>query len=214
MRRLTFAALAAFAASPLAAQEHRETGAHEHGVGQLDIAVEGSEIAMELRAPGADIVGFEHMAESAEDRAAVEKSIALLEHPLDLFAFPAAAGCAVTTAHAALATEEHDHEEAHDAHEEHAEGAAHADRDEGHETHAETHDAHDDHEEDHALHSEFHADYSLTCANPAAIDRIDFPYFATFPNARELEVQLISDKGSAGFEVERGAPVLDLAGRI
>ena len=65
-------ALTAVVATPAFAQEARQLNAHEHGVGQLDIAFDGDQIAMELHAPGADIVGFEYGAESAEDRAAVD----------------------------------------------------------------------------------------------------------------------------------------------
>ena len=39
-----------------AAGEKRDLSAHEHGVGKLNIAFEKGEIAMELEAPGADIV--------------------------------------------------------------------------------------------------------------------------------------------------------------
>ena len=62
-------ALAAMALMPASvrAEEHRELGAHEHGHGTLNIALEGSRLTMELEAPGVDIVGFEHAA-STKDR--------------------------------------------------------------------------------------------------------------------------------------------------
>ena len=49
-----------------AASETRHADAHEHGHGQLTIAIEGSMIEMEIEIPGADIVGFEHPPETAE----------------------------------------------------------------------------------------------------------------------------------------------------
>jgi len=39
-----------------------------------------------------------------------------------------------------------------------------------------------------------------------------FAYFDTFPNALELEVQIVSDTGAKAFEVERDEPKLDLQG--
>lgn len=179
------------AAATASAEETRQLGAHEHGVGRLDIAFEANRIAITLEAPGADIVGFEHEAESDADRAAVDRAIAALEKPLDLLLLPEAAGCAVSEAHAALSGDDHDDEKPHD---DHAAGDAHA--------HGE------------GEHSEFHAEYVLTCADPAAVTQIDFAYFKTFENARELEVQLVSDKGAKAFEVTREAPVLDLKGQI
>ena len=91
---LLIAAFLAFA-PPVMAQETRRFGAHEHGVGRLEIAVDGKTIAIALKAPGADIVGFEHIATSAADRDRVQTAIATLARPLTLFALPEAAQCQV-----------------------------------------------------------------------------------------------------------------------
>lgn len=202
MKLLPTLALTAIAATPGLAQQARQLDAHEHGVGQLDIAFDGQQIAMELHAPGADIVGFEYEAISAQDRAAVDTAVATLASPLDLFVLPAAAECSVVQASAELESEgEHDD---HDDHEDH----------DDHDDHGDDHDDHDDHEEhaDEAGHTEFHAEYLLTCANPTAITEITFAYFETFPNAVEVEVQVISDAGATAFEVESDAPTLNLRG--
>jgi hypothetical protein len=142
---------------------------------------------LELHAPGADIVGFEYAAESAQDRAAVDAAVATLAKPLELFALPAAAGCSVVQASAGLESEE-DHDE-----------------------HGDDKDAHEDYAED-AGHTEFHAEYLLKCADATKVIEITFAYFEAFPNALEVEVQLISDIGATSFEVERDAPILDLRG--
>ena len=192
MKLLPILAVSTFAAVPVFAEDSRQLDAHEHGVGQLNIAFDGQQIAMELHAPGADIVGFEYAAESSEDRAAVDAAVVTLAGPLDLFVPPAAARCSVIQAAAELESEEE-----HDDHDDHADEHAHDD--------------HDDHA-DEASHTEFHAEYLLTCADPSAIDEITFAYFDVFPNALEVEVQLISDTGATSFEVERDAPTLDLRG--
>lgn len=217
------AVLLLLSASAVAAEETRQLDAHEHGVGQLDIAFDGDKIAMELHAPGADIVGFEYAAQSSEDRAKVDAALATLARPLELFSLPMAAVCSVVEASASLESEaEHgddDHEE-HDDHTEHKEEGhdheAHAEEghtDEDHAAHDEEHDheehGHDEHE-DEAGHTEFHAEYLLTCADSAQVKLITFGYFDAFPNALELEVQVISDSGATAFEVERNAPTLDL----
>jgi hypothetical protein len=188
MKLLSFLAATAIMATPVLAEETRQLDAHEHGVGQLDIAIDGQQVAMELYAPGADIVGFEYAAESDADLAAVDSAATTLAGPLDLFVLPEAAGCSVVTAAAGLESEE-DHDDHDDDH------------DEGHDDHASE-----------TGHTEFHAEYLLTCANPSAITEINFAYFDTFPNALEVEVQIISDAGATSFEVERDAPVLNLSG--
>ena len=194
MKTLSLLALSTLLSSPALAEDTRQLDAHEHGVGQLDIAFDGNQIAMELHAPGADIVGFEYAATSAEDRAAVDAAVATLARPLDLFVLPEAAGCSVVQASAELESEE--------GHEDH-------DDDHGGDDHSDDHADHDDHEEG-AGHTEFHAEYLLTCADPAAASEITFAYFETFPNALEVEVQILSANGATAFEVERDAPTLDL----
>ena len=211
MKKMPVLFISALISGPALAEDARQLDAHEHGVGQLNIAFDGEFVAMELHAPGSDIVGFEYAAESAEDRASVDTAVATLARPLELFALPAAAGCSVVEASAALESED-----AHDDHDDH--GDEHAHDDHGDEDHAEEH-AHDDHgDEDHAehaeeaSHTEFHAEYLLTCADPAAISEVTFAYFDSFPNALEVEVQIISATGATAFEVERDAPTLDLRG--
>ncbi|MDO6590001.1 DUF2796 domain-containing protein [Loktanella sp. D2R18] len=203
MKISSFLVLSTLVATPAFAEETRHLDSHEHGVGQLDIAFDGTQIAMELHAPGADIIGFEYVAESAEDLAKIETALTVLEQPLDLFVVPEAAHCSVVDAHAALESEEghmdhDDHEdEGHDDHDDH-----------DHDEHAE--DDHDDHE-DEAAHTEFHAEYLLNCDHVFELNEISFAYFAAFPNALEVEVQIVSDAGATAFEIERDAPVLDLS---
>ena len=172
MKLLPLIALAVAATTPVFAEKTRQLDAHEHGVGQLDIAFDGNQISMELHAPGADIVSFEYAAESAEDRAKVDAAVAMLARPLDLFVLTEAAGCTIVQASAELESEEGqvDHEDEHDDHED----ANHQEKN-----------------TDEPGHTEFHAEYLLACADPSAVTEITFTYFDAFPNALEVEVQLI-----------------------
>ena len=106
----------------------------------------------------------------------------------------------------------HDHDEHgdedHDEHD-HDKDEDHADHD-GHDDH-DDHDGHEDHA-DEAGHTEFHAEYAMVCEVPENVTQITFAYFDTFPNALEVEVQIITADGAQAFEVERDAPVLDLGG--
>ena len=181
----------ALSATPSLAEETTQLDAHEHGVGQLNIAFDENKVAMELHAPGADIVGFEYGAKSDVDLAAIDAALQTLSDPLGLFLLPEAASCIVITAHAKLESEDSDHD----------------DHDE------EGHDDHDDDDHDEAPgHTEFHAEYLLECANLTEMSAITFSYFEIFPNALELEVQVISDKGATAFEIERDVAKLDLRG--
>lgn len=186
----------------LAEGEKRELGAHEHGHSALNIAIEGDHIDMELIAPGADIVGFEHAAVSEEDQAAMEQAEVMLGDPMSLFAFSSDAGCSLKSASVEIEGEEHHDEHADEAHaeEEHHEDGEHAEAD------------HDDHEGE-ASHNEFHAAYALTCSTPDELDGIDFAaFFDSFAGAEEIEVTVISENGQSSYEVERDAATVDLQG--
>ena len=191
-----FSLITLIAAFPAIAENARELDAHEHGVGTLNIAIDGTAVAMAFEAPGADIVGFEYAAESGADLAAIDAAVSTLGAPLDLFVMSDAANCSLVDAQAAL-----EGEDGHDDHDEedHNELAEEGSDDRGDDDHA-----------DEAGHTEFHAEYSLTCDKPDALTEIKFTYFDAFPNAKEVEVQIITTSDAQAFEVRRDAPVLDL----
>ncbi|MGI1663618.1 DUF2796 domain-containing protein [Palleronia sp. KMU-117] len=192
-RSLLVCLLTLSAASASGADERRALDAHVHGEGTLDIAIDGGTVTLILAAPGADIVGFEHRAATAEDRAAIEAAIADLARPLDLFVLPDAAGCTVTMAEVSL------------------QGGDEADDGHGH-GNDHGHDHGDEHGDDHGAgdHTEFHADYTLTCAAPEALDRIDFRYFDRFAGAQRLAVQIVGAGPAQAVTVGRDAPEIDL----
>jgi hypothetical protein len=197
---LVASTLAATAAS--AEDEHRQLGPHEHGHGQLNIAIEKTRVAIELEVPGMDIVGFEHAAGSADEKAAVDKATKVLGAPLEVFKLPTSAGCKVQEAKVAIeAEDDHDDGEEDHAEEERHEGGEHAK------------DEHDEHE-GHEGHNEFHVTYALDCAKPAAITSIEFDYFKSFPGARNLTVNVVTAKAQNTYEVSREKPSLDLGGMM
>ncbi|MGR3503541.1 zinc uptake protein ZrgA [Pseudaestuariivita sp.] len=253
--------LLCLAALPALAEDTRQLDAHVHGVGTLNIAVDGQSLALELITPGADIVGFEYEATSEADMAAIEAALVTLSDPVQLFGISDAAGCEVLLASAELeAEDEHDHDhgedtdgdhddhahgdedhgdevhghEGHDGDKDHAEGEHDHDHGEEH-AHGEEHDhdhgeahahaedndhdhgedhAHDDHDhgEEHAeaRHTEFHAEYLMTCSSLEDIGTLELTYFESFENALELEVQVVSSAGAQATELTREAPTLDL----
>jgi len=153
--------------------QSRQLHSHFHGEGTLNMVIEGKIVAMEFEAPGADIVGFEHPAKSAEDRSAIENAKAALKRADQLFVLPNAAGCDLERATVELLSEEASDEDAEN-------------------------------------HTEFFATYQFGCADPDQISEVHLPYFDAFPNAQELSIQLITRKGSAGYDVERSSPIFKI----
>ena len=168
----------------------RELGPHQHGHGRVNMALDGSTLWIELETPGADIVGFEHEAASAEDKAAMASAKATLSDPLSILTLPEAAGCQAQDASVQIQAEEH-HDEAHEE----------AEQDGDHD---------DEDEQAQGQHSEFHVEYRLVCAQPDEITTIGFPYFDLFAGAKELDVTLLSDRGQSHYEVTAAAPSMDL----
>ena len=185
------------------AEETRQVDKHEHGVGELNIAVEGNSIDLEFMIPGADIVGFEYKAKSEADIALVNDALIKFDEFNNIFSIPSTSNCNLVEADISI-NQGDNHKDEHDDHDEHEDEHDHDDHGE--------HDDHDEHDEE--AHNEFVAHYSFNCGNIKEIDRISFPYFTTFPNSGELEVQFVSEIGSTSFEVEGDEPFIDLKGKI
>ena len=146
----------------LANEEFRSHEAHVHGKVEVNIAQDGQELLVEVTAPGADVVGFEHAPETAEQKKVFEQAIAQLNQPDELFSFNNAS-CTLKFKSVTNTLEgehddhkdpdhaEHDHNDHdHNDHEGHDHAEHEHDDHEGHD-HAE-HD-HDDHKgHDHAEH--------------------------------------------------------------
>lgn len=162
----------------------RQLGAHAHGTGKLAIAIERRTVEMELEAPGSDIVGFEHVAKTAEQKQAVTQARALLAKPLGLIRLPEAAGCKLTSARVKLVG-----------------GGAHHGHSHSHGKAAKGKEA--------EPHSEFHAEYTFTCARPELIQGIELDYFKAFPRAEALDVTLIGPKTQARHKATRDKPRVD-----
>jgi Protein of unknown function (DUF2796) len=189
--KASFAAAAILSATSAFAQEaKRDLGAHVHGQGALDIAIEGTRLVMELRAPGADIVGFEGKAETPEAKNAEAAVIAILEKPLALFGLPAAAQCRLVSAKVTVGEDDDDGHTKQAAPSKAGEAPAPAAK----EAHAE----HD--------HSEYHADYEFACAKPDLLTAIDIGFFKAFPKAQKLTVQIITAKGQSVTETTPAKP--------
>ena len=77
---------------------HDHAGAHQHGVGHLDAALEGQLLDIALTIPGADIVGFEHEPRTDNQKQALVSAHDTLSAPNDMIALPTAANCTAVEA--------------------------------------------------------------------------------------------------------------------
>ncbi|EIO4095963.1 zinc uptake protein ZrgA [Vibrio parahaemolyticus] len=172
------------------AEEYRQHSAHVHGHVEFNIAQDGSDLLLEITAPGADVVGFEHAPENAEQEKTLQHAVATLEDSNALFAINPQAQCEIEEVHVEHSLggqhEEHEHHdhEGHD-HDEHA----HHDHD-GHGGH-EGHEGHDHSE--HSDHGEFTVQYRFHCAQVGELSRIQTDWFNQFPSTESVNVNLFTD---------------------
>ncbi|MES2870885.1 MAG: DUF2796 domain-containing protein [Pseudomonadota bacterium] len=183
MRRLLLAL--PFALLPLAIahaddeHEHGSLGAHEHGVGSLNVALDGQTLELDLDGPSMNLVGFEHIATTDADKAKVAVAQAQLGNPLVLFSLPKSANCAIEAQDLSSPLFEVAPEEAPAV----AKGAHH--------------------------HSDVEAHYAFTCSKPEALKTLDLSqFFKTFPGTQKIKVQVIGSGGQQGVDVTPKTPTV------
>lgn len=148
--------------------EHREHGAHEHGVAVLTLALADHDLAVEFESPAANLLGFEHAASSDKDRQAVAQAAQRLRAPLTFLSLPSAAQCSVTktTVESELL------------------GSA-------------TDATHHDHKDEHEGHADLTAKYQLQCKVPQALDIVDVQLFDTFKGIEKINAQWLTANGQS-----------------
>ena len=160
--------------------EHGSLDAHEHGAARLNVVLDGQALELELESPAMNLVGFEHAANNAADKAKVAATRSRLQDPQALFGL-SAGDCTVSEAElesALFADDDHEHEE------------QHADAGE-------------------SEHSEIHAHYQLDCKKPGELKQLNLgELFKRFPATEKIQVQLIGPSGQQGVELTPAKPSL------
>lgn len=187
------------------AAERRQHDAHEHGHMAMHVVLEGDTLAIEIEAPGMDVVGFEHAPHSEEDKSRIVQALSKLEDAQMMFTLPKKALCTIShvhVEHGAIKSEKHEghHSDAEDHHadkKDHHTGAEdhHADN-KGHHSEVEGH-----HAEEESNHSAFHGRYEWRCAAPEALKRVQVRYFKSFPATDEIEASIIGPNSQTALEL-------------
>ena len=195
----------------------RQLDAHAHGYGELNVAIDGPKVALELNSPAFNIVGFEHSPETDKDKATIKNALSILNDGSGLFLFPAVAGCRLANVnvvsslteaqHSVHKEHDSDHKDQASDHKEH--DSDHKDQASDHKEHDSDHKEHDsDHKtskhEDHSnndIHSEFHANYQFQCDVIEKVNTIQVMIFKHFPNTRQLNVQMILPNRQSAMEL-------------
>lgn len=210
--KLKMTLLAGLVVSQFAVAENqfRQHDAHVHGHVEFNIAQDGQDLLVEITAPGADVVGFEHTPKTDAEITAVADAKAKLNNVNSILTIPASANCTLVEAHVESTLE---HGEHHDGHKDHHDHKGH-DHHDNHKGHAhESHDHHDDHKghDDHGHHDghgEFSVQYQFSCQDVAKVSQIDTQWFTHFPATEKVSVNLLTDSAQSATELTSGSTTI------
>lgn len=192
---LPLTALAAALADELTdAQQAHTLGVHQHGLATLSLAVNQQQLVLELFAPAADIVGFEHAPQNIEQEQQQAAAFTRVQEGPALFTLPKQAQCAFIKSE--LLVQEGDELDDAAAHaDDHQHAKADAQQEQAHDhDHDEHNNDHDDHHHDHG-HSDVLVKYHYQCQQPQALTRLDTQLFAQFASLNNIELQGIVASG-------------------
>ena len=183
----------------LANEEFRQHEAHVHGHVEFNIAQDGQDLLIEITAPGADVVGFEHAPENDKQQQTLNKVLEQFNQPKAIFQLSSAANCHLEQSDIThtLGVDEHhdhDHDHDHDHHDKHDE--KHQDKDIHHD-----HDEHH-HSDQHSAHGSFSVQYQYHCDDIAQLQQIDTQWFKLFPNTKSISANLLTDKAQSALELK------------
>jgi hypothetical protein len=163
-----------------AAAEKRRHEAHVHGVGEINIAVEGAKATVEFRAPAENVMGFEHEAKSESDKkkrdAALER---LRAKGSQMVVFDPKLGCKSSDVKTAIVEEQGDHAK--------AQSGKDADKD----------------QKKSGEHREVHGTFTVACDKPLSGSRVKFGVSKVFRDIQEIKVQVLGDSGQSGATIKK-----------
>ena len=162
---LSICALLTIMSTPLWAAEghqHRHHDSHQHGVAEMNVAIDGNQLIIELKSPAANIVGFEHAPQDQAERKQVKQAMEQLKMADKIFQPSAAAKCIPDAAEVESELAQHDH---------------------GHQ-HRESIDKNS--------HAEFNASYTFSCQHIKQLTQMQVNLFSLFSGMEKIKTQIIS----------------------
>nr|WP_082957053.1 MULTISPECIES: DUF2796 domain-containing protein [unclassified Vibrio] len=225
---LSVLALAVTSVSSHAEENFRQHGAHVHGSVEFNIAQDGNDLLVEILAPGADVLGFEHIPTNKKQQKVLDTAMAHLNSADSILTLSADAGCTLASkdvTHKLSGDEHEDHD--HDKHEHH-DHADHKDHHDSHDhdkhdhdkhDHADHKDHHDDHDHDkhdhdkhehehHDGHGAFNIAYQYQCKDISKLSQIDTNWFELFTGTHVVHVNLLTDTAQLASELAKDNTVI------
>jgi hypothetical protein len=166
------------------AEEFEQHHAHEHGKVTLNLAVDGRALVLELDAPAANVVGFEHAPRTSSERAAVTNAEAWIRAGKDVLAMSQGAECRYTSTDFTPPQWEAGNDPDQDPDEDHDHGGS------GHEG------------ERHELHADYEARFNYECARPEKLAWVEPRLLDKLLNIVEARVNVLGPTGQRSEAVK------------
>ncbi|KDM92545.1 zinc uptake protein ZrgA [Photobacterium galatheae] len=182
--------------------------AHVHGQVELNMAQDGNDLLLEITAPAADVIGFEHPPETDAEKQTLTQAVQQLNHPETLLSLNASAGCQLHERQVSHTLSEHAESHDHDEHEHHDhDHEKHSEHDhDDHEEHGHhDHEAHKDHDH-HGEHGEFSVQYTYHCDTIDQLNALTLKWFSHFPATEKVQLQAITAKGQQAATLTANQP--------
>ena len=170
----------------MAQSEHHEGNnrnhkAHVHGVAGLTLAIEGNTMEIGFDSPSFNILGFEHKANTPDQRKLVERAEEVLEQPGQLFVF-SGTRCEIQHVTVDMTGVIHKKEKREDYH-------GHPNHEHRDQNHDKEHGNHGEHSD---THSEITANYHFSCDDGAKLSSISLSLFDQFPGIKKINVMWVT----------------------
>lgn len=166
---------------PFTAAHAHGLGAHVHGTANLQVAVEGDSLSLDMDTPLDNLLGFEHEPRGDKQKNAVRNMAKALRDAATQFVPTPAARCTLVSVQLEsgvldpkLLGESAKPEHAQEKHE-HEEESGHADLDAG---------------------------FTFRCASPKDLHDMEVKLFDSFPNLHHIDVQLVGPRGQTGAKLD------------
>lgn len=170
---------------PAPALAQHAHGAHEHGVADLAVALEGRMLQIELISPLDNLVGFEHAPGNDAQRAALADAERRLLDGEAMFALSATAGCAIREVEIESPWPQSGRKRGHGP-------------------------AHDHAQPSRGEHEDMVVSYGFECTHPEALRQVELRAFAHFPRLQRVRAEFATPRGQGAGVLTPGAPVLAL----
>ena len=157
----------------LSEENHHSSDAHVHGEANVNIAMIGSSLEIELFSPAHNLIGFEYEARTSAEIAKVKQAESILGDPSKILQLT---GAECNSSNVSIDT-----------------GSLLKVEDNHHDDHGHSHDHHDRKEKKVDTHSNFKVKYSISCESGFSPTSIEFFLFKHFKNLNTVNVKWISE---------------------